>query len=270
LFLEFCTIWLSIVSDPPAPAEAPSEPVAVSSCGPLVDLSGDPSVDLPEGPSVPHNAEEVAQGAGPSDAPAAAAPGTLGVSSEIENIFDQDLSDFSSVVDSYGSQSILLAVGDKSNNNVNEDNIDVCESSTVESNEGDINLIEIANEIANEIINETQQEVATEGNVDMSEAVNDDCEEIVLLEGDSGGGICVEDDSFNANSEESVRCSGHTLADEEDSMDPDANRPSKKRTRDRSRSKDPLHHRSSGKVQKASKGKHSKLPPVLPGRPTWR
>lgn len=260
-----------VVSDPPAaPAEAPPEPVAESSCGPPVDPIGDPSVDLPEGPTVPNNAEEVAQGAGSSDALTAAAPGTSGVSSEIENIFAQDLSDFSSVVDSYGSQSILLEVGDKSNNKINEDNIDVCESSTVESNEGNINLIEIADEIANEIINETHKEVATEINVDMSEAVNEACDEIVLLEGDSGGGIYIGNYSLNANSEESVTCSGHTLADDEDSMDPDANRPSKRRTRDRSRSKDPLHHRSAGKVQKASKGKHSKLPSVLPGRPTWR
>jgi len=240
----------------------------VPSCGQLVDLGGNPSVDPPVGPTVSNDAEEVAQGAGSSDAPAAAASGTSGA--ELENIFAQELSGFSSVVDSYGSQSILLAVGDKSNDNVNEDNTEICESSTVESNEGDINLIEIADEIANEIINETHKEVATESNVEMSEVVNDDCEEIVLLEGDSGGGICVEDDSLNANSEESVRCSGLTLADDEDSMDPDPNRPSKKRTRDRSRSKDSLHHRSSGKVQKASKGKHSKLPPVLPGRPTWR
>ena len=241
-----------VVSDPPvAPAEAPSEPAAVSSCGPLVDLGGDPSVDLPDGPSVPNNTGEVAQGAGPSDALATAASGTSDVRSEIENIFAQDLSDFSSVVDSYGSQSILLAVGDQSNKDIDEDNIH--ESSTVESNIGDVNLIEIADDIANEIINESRKEVATESDVDMSEAVNEDCEEIVLLEGVSGGGICVENDSFNANSEESVRCSGHTLADDEDSIDLGADRPSKKRTRDRSRSKDPLHHRSSGKVQKVQR-----------------
>lgn len=267
-----------VASDPPAaPTEAPSpEPVAESSGGPPVDPIGDPSVGLPKGPTVPNDVEEAAQSADPPGALAAAAPGASDVNSEIENIFAQDLSDFSSVADSFGSQSILPAVGDKSNNDISKDNVDASESSAgiygscTEPNGSDINLIEIADEIANEIVNETHKEAATESSIDIGEFVNETCDEIVLLEGDSGSGICIGNDSLMANSEENIICSGHTFADDEDSMDPDANRPSKRRTRDRSKSKDPLHHKSAGKVQKTSKGKHSKLPVVLPNRPTWR
>lgn len=243
-----------VVVDPPAVPDdvRPPEPAAESAVGPSMDPIGDPPGGLPASSTV----DIAVQGADPSGASTAAAVGAPDVSTDIENVFAQDLSDpFSSAIDSFGSQSILPAVEMESNKEISSGNMD--ESESIELNESDINLIELANETVNEIVNESN----------INEIVNETQDEVVLIEEDPGGGTSLGSGDLDAIRDEIAKCG--TSADDEASVDPDAGWSLRKRFRDRAKAKDPLHHKSAAKVQKV-RGKHSKLPAVLASKPTWR